>query len=70
MYIYVLLIALLTSCCMSDQYVRVNDECMRMFNLLSYLHHGLCQLVMSDLMMNVHICVTDNITYTFYSRSL
>ena len=31
---------------------------------IHYLHNGVCQISMSDLMMNVHTCVTDNTTGT------
>jgi len=35
------------------------------------IYHVVCQINMSDLMMNVHKCVTDYTTYTmFYVRSL
>jgi len=29
-----------------------------------YLHYVVCQINMSELMMNVHTCSTDNSTYT------
>jgi len=33
--------------------------------------HGVCQINMSDLMMNAQTCVTDNTSYTmFYVRSV
>ena len=70
MYIHVLLITLLTPCCMSDQYVRFNDECTYLFDRKLYLHHVICQITISDLMMNVHTCATDNTTYIMYGRSL
>ena len=28
-----------------------------------YLHHVVCQINMSDIIMNVHTCVTDNMMY-------
>jgi hypothetical protein len=28
------------------------------------LHHGICQTTMSDVMMNVHTCATDDTPYT------
>ena len=64
MYTHELLITLLKSCCMSDHYVRSNDECAHMCYCDHYLHHVVCQINMSDLMMNVHTYVTDNTTYT------
>ena len=36
-----------------------------------YLHYGVCQISMSELMMNIHTFGTDNTTYTMlYVRSL
>jgi hypothetical protein len=32
--------------------------------LLIYLQHVVCRITMSDLVMNVHTCFTDNTTYT------
>ena len=54
MYTHVLLITLLTPWCLSDQYVRFNDKCTHICYWLHYLHHVLCQITISDLMMNVH----------------
>jgi hypothetical protein len=31
---------------------------------IHYLHHGVYHITMSDVMMNVHPCVTDNTIYT------
>ena len=31
---------------------------------IHYLHYGVCQISMSDLIMNVHKCVTHGTTYT------
>jgi hypothetical protein len=39
---------------LSDQYVRFNDKCTHICYWLHYLHHVLCQITMSDLMMNAH----------------
>jgi hypothetical protein len=70
MYIHMLLITLLTPWCLSDQYVRFNDKCTHKWYWLHYLHHVLCQITMSDLMMNVHTSGTDNTSYTMlYVRS-
>ena len=54
MYTHVLLITLVTPWCMSDQYVRFNYKCTNICYGLQYVHHVLCQITMSDLMMNVH----------------
>ena len=54
MYTHVLLITLLTSWCLSDQYVGFNDKCTHICYWIHYLHHVLCQITMPDLMMNVH----------------
>ena len=64
MYTHVLLITLLTPCYMSDHYVRLNDEYTHMCYREHYLLHGVFQVTMSDLMMNVHTCVTINTNYT------
>jgi hypothetical protein len=45
-------------------YDRFNDGCTHMFYWWHYLHHVVCQITMSDLMMNVHTCFTDDTTYT------
>ena len=63
-YTHVLLLTQLTPCCMSDHYVRLNKERTYMCYCDHYLHHCVCEITMSDLMMNVHTCVTDNTTYT------
>jgi hypothetical protein len=55
MYTHVLMIALLAPCCLSGQYARFSDEYTHMFYWKYYLHHCVCQISMSDLMMNVHI---------------
>jgi hypothetical protein len=71
MYTHMLLITLLTPCCMSDHYVRFNYESAHMFKWYNYLEHVVCQMTMPDLMMNVQTCITDNITYSMlYLRSL
>jgi hypothetical protein len=46
-------------------YVRGNNECTYLFNWLLYLRHVICQISISDIMMNVHIhtYVADNTTY-------
>jgi hypothetical protein len=50
---------------MSDHYVRSNDEYTLVRYCDHYLHHVVCQITMSDLM------ITDNTTYTLlYVRSL
>jgi hypothetical protein len=43
-----------TPWCMSDHYVRFNDECAHMCYWLHYLHDVVYQITMSDLMMNVN----------------
>jgi hypothetical protein len=56
---------------MLEQYVRSHDECTYVCNCEHYLHYVLCQINMSDLMMNVQTCVTDNTTNTLlYVRSV
>ena len=71
MYTHVLIIAILAPCCLSDQYVSINNVCTHMFYWKYYLHHFVCQISMSDLMMNMHTCVTANTTYTMlYTRSV
>ena len=47
-----------------ENYLRFNDECTHMCYWKQYLHYGVCQISMSDLMMNIHTFVTDNTTYT------
>ena len=38
---------------------------------IHYLHNGVCQIAMSDLMKNAHTCVTVSNTYTMlYVRSV
>ena len=70
-YTHVVLITLLTSWCISYQCFRFNGECTHVYYWYHYLHHGVSQIILSDLIMNLHTCVTDNTTYTmFYSRSL
>ena len=49
---------------MSDHNFRFNNECKHMSFWTQYLHHIVCQINMSDLMMNVHTCVSDSTTYT------
>jgi hypothetical protein len=40
-------------------------------DIVSWHTTGVCHITMSDLMMNVHTCVTDNVTDTMlYGRSL
>ena len=63
MYTHVLMITLLAPCCLSDQCVSINNECTHMFYWKYYWHHFICQISMSDLMMDVHTCVTANATY-------
>ena len=49
----------------------INDECKHPCYCWHYLHHVVCQINMSDIMMNVHIYVTDNTTQTMvYVRTL
>jgi hypothetical protein len=70
-YTHVVLITLLTSWCISYQCFRFNGECTQVYYWYHYLHHGVSQIILSDLIMNLHTCVTDNTTYAmFYSRSL
>ena len=71
MYTHVFLITLLTPCCMSDPYVWFNDEYTHMCYWDHYLHHGICQITMQDIIINVHTCFTDSTTYAMlYIRSL
>ena len=49
---------------LADHYDWLNEECTRMCYWLHYWHHVVCQITMSDVMMNVHTCVTDNTIYT------
>ena len=71
MYTRVLLRPLLTSWYMTDHYDWLNEEYTRMSYWLHYVHHVVCHTTMSDVMMNVHTCVTDNTIYTMlYVRSL
>jgi hypothetical protein len=63
MYTHVLLIPLITPCCMSDHYARYNHQCTHMCYWKHYQNHVVCQINMSDLMMNVNTCLTDNTTY-------
>jgi hypothetical protein len=71
MYTRVLIIAILAPCCLSDQCVSINYECTHMFYWKYYLHHCVCQISMSDLMMNIYTCVTAKTTYTMlYARSV
>jgi hypothetical protein len=59
------------SCCMSDQYVWFNDECTNMCYWWHFLPHVVCQIIMSDLMINIQTCVTEITTYTMlYVRSI
>jgi hypothetical protein len=46
-------------------YVRGNKECTHLLNGLLYLRHVICQISISDIMMNVHIhtYVADNTNY-------
>ena len=68
---HILLKTLLQPCCISHHYDKFNDECTYMFYWWHYLHHVVCQITMSDVMMNVHTCLTDSITYIIlYVRSL
>jgi hypothetical protein len=56
---------------MSDHYVRCNNECTHMCYGWHSVHHGICQITLSDVMMNVHIWFTDTTTNTMlYVRSL
>ena len=65
------MITLLTPCCLSDQCFRIIGECRHVCYWYHYLHHGVSQIMLSDLIMNVHTCVTDKATYTkVYCRSL
>jgi len=48
---------------------RIYNFCCNLFWVYGFidwtnLHHVVCQINMSDLMLNVHTCVTDNTTYT------
>jgi len=71
MYTHVLLITLLTSWCISYQCFRYNSECTHVCYWYHYWHHGVSQIILSDLTMNLHTCVTDSTTYTMLkSRSL
>jgi len=54
MYTHVLLITLHTPWCMQDHYARSNDKCTYMCYWYHYLHHVVCQICISDLMMNAH----------------
>jgi len=63
--------------CVTDQtaymsdHCLIYDECIHMCYWSNCLHHGVCQIIVSDLKMNVHTYVTDNTTYTMlYVRSL
>ena len=70
MYTPVLLITLLTPCCIVDHYVRTNDECTQVCYCSHYLN-VVSHITMSDLMMNVHTHATNNTTYTLlYVSSL
>jgi hypothetical protein len=62
MYKHVILIALLTSCFISDHDVRFNKEYTHMCYWKHYLHHVVYQINMSDIMMNVHKYASDNTT--------
>ena len=63
------MLALLIQWCVSDLYVRFNGECT--LYIWNYLHHDVYQITISDLMMNVHICDTDNTNCTMlYIRTL
>jgi hypothetical protein len=53
-----LVVTLLTPCCMSDHYVRFNYECAHMFNWYHYLEHVVCQMTMPDLKGNFGIFYT------------
>ena len=46
-----------------ENYLRFNDECTHMCYWKQYLHYGVCQISMSDLMMNAQTCINDNTTY-------
>ena len=65
MYTYVLLITLLTPWCILDHFVRFNNECTYMWYWWHYLHHVVCQINMSELMMNVYSCLADSSTYNW-----
>jgi hypothetical protein len=54
------MLTLHTQCCVSDLYVRFSGEYTHMHYRGNYLHHDVYQITMSDLMMNVHTCVTDD----------
>ena len=68
-YTHLVLITLLTPCCMSNHYPWFNDECTHIFYWVHYLHHGVYHINVSDLMVNVHTCITDIPTYMVYLRS-
>ena len=71
MYTHVFLMTAITPWYMSDHYVTCNDECTHMCYWWKYLHHFVCKIPMSDVMMNIHTCLTDTTTYTMlYVRSL
>jgi hypothetical protein len=71
MYTHALIIAILAPCCLSDQYVSINNVCTHMFYWKYYLHHFVGQTSMSDLMMHIHTRGTANTAYTMlYVRSI
>ena len=64
MYTHVLLITLRIPCCILYHYVRFNDKWTHMSYWQHYLHYVVCQIIMSDLIVNAHTCFTDSTTYT------
>jgi hypothetical protein len=59
-----LLITLRIPCCILYHYVRFNDKCTHMSYWQHYLHYVVCQITMSDLIVNAHTCFTDSTIYT------
>jgi len=46
--------------CPSDNTIWFNDECTHIFYWEHYLHHGVWQITITDLLIKVHTCGPDN----------
>jgi hypothetical protein len=56
---------------MSYYLFRFDNECTHMCYWYHYVYHAVFYITMSDLMINAHICLTDNTTYIMlYVKSL
>ena len=73
MYTHVLIIAILAPCCLSDQYVSINNVCTHMFYWKHYLHRGmvyvglLCQM---ECWMYTHVLLIKLLTPCYISMDM